>query len=431
MEHLRDKTRQYAVDKTAAIEMQNKSQGWSDTAKTLSAASSVLNNIKAGRDIITKGERDQATSDLANATADADLIVKRYQHDFGERIIEPDIAEQFKREISGALTSRRGDYRWEEAQQIYDAGMDKYITGAVRGNEVFAQAARFKREDEEARVASEARTAKAKRDIQMATNIVEPYFSSAAALGAVGREDIFRDLTASTFESLDKVLEDEQIPQERLLKKKAIVDGGVMAWFEGAILSKNSDIAKRADFALNDLEAFENTVPAEYLESNIEIQKELYMRSLLDKKNAAQRNLLTAGGDEKRQYEEELKKIDKDIKSLEEDNQIDGQNFDKVATEKLRTDLLREMTPKLTVALETERLEAIRAEQAAQRARFGEALSRPGSSYLLPMGRPANFFNTEDASMRVAKVKSLFAAKSPPTTIEDELPKPLVIGICD
>ena len=339
MELLREKKRQYLADTSASDRLQRQANFFGDVAKVAGATSNITSSINTIQQNRERAATKQAQSDLTAHEKEAQAAVEDLRSRYGEKIT----SEKGQQAIRDALAKIRRKYRPEYDDErtgaAYDRLADEYTNTVIDENYLYATRAKIKRQDEERKAAERERATAIKSAANTVQQLGDIYIQQAGELGKSGAIEDSHQFTSDMSKQLDKVL--EKVPGTPLQKaegKLSILTGAELNKFVGGLSSEDPAVAGQTDLALHDVQEFEKFVSPEFVDASINYRKadqlDKWGRERAQLKNQA----MTLAGANKAQIEKRIKEIDDKILSLDEKNEIDGENFG----DKVKKDLMSE-----------------------------------------------------------------------------------------
>ena len=270
MEHLRDKTRQYTADQTAAIKLNNQAAGVGDLRQTINVVSSALRAMAKNVGAEESAAESQAKKDLSNAQTEATAKILEYQNKYGENAASPENQEVLKQELATHFSSKRGNYKYDSASAVYDTGMDDFINRTVAANHVYATKARIERTAKEKRAAASAEAAAAKQFSEGYGGVAVPFIQQAGQLGLEGDIETMSQLTEEVLPALGEMLEGANLtPLQREIAIARTLEGAVQNNIVQGLSSPREDVRLATNLALNDQAEFERVIPASYINNHV------------------------------------------------------------------------------------------------------------------------------------------------------------------
>ena len=270
MEHLRDKTRQYTADQTAAIKLNNQAAGVGDLRQTINVVSSALRAMAKNVGAEESAAESQAEKDLSNAQTEATVKILEYQNKYGENAASPENQEVLKQELATHFSSKRGNYKYDSASAVYDTGMDDFINRTVAANHVYATKARIERTAKEKRAAASAEAAAAKQFSEGYGGVAVPFIQQAGQLGLEGDIETMSQLTEEVLPALGEMLEGANLtPLQREIAIARTLEGAVQNNIVQGLSSPREDVRLATNLALNDQAEFERVIPASYINNHV------------------------------------------------------------------------------------------------------------------------------------------------------------------
>ena len=349
---LRDQKRQYSADLRGAIKLSNQAQGWSDVSRVASTLSSISSSIERADLARQKQADQQAQSDLSAHEKEAQSIVADLRNKYGEKIT----SEKGQQAVRDALGKHFRNYRPEydngRTGASYDTGADTYINKVIDENYLYATKAKISRQNAERQAAQTAARQAMRNSANNVAKIGDLYIQQAGELGKYGANKDFRALTTDLDSDVSKALEKvPATPAQRDAMKMSIYDAAVQNHIINALSSEDDAVAEEMDLALHDQEKFDKTFPAEYVAGHIQIAKDQQIRQWENERDRLANAAQTADGGARKDIEKQIKAIDKKITALNDENKIDGQNFD----DKVKSDM-REGLSEVTKPMVKQRL---------------------------------------------------------------------------
>ena len=261
VELLRDPLRNYEADKTGAIKIENVASAIGDAAQVTSTASSIISNASRIRQNMAQGDIEQATRNLEIPEAElAAWNAKQLQS--GVIPDSTEYQEKYRQEAEKIFGKYNKDVKWQEAKDVYTKGKKDFIEKGIAAN---------------IRYAAQQRAAKAAAgqttQLQTADTLVNDYFQKMRSIGEAGNVSDGQGLTTETLAEISKAIGSAGTPQQRADALAQVASRGAMEWAVG--LSQNNP--ELIDAVLNDDEAFEKYIPAEFREITIDQWRQIQL----------------------------------------------------------------------------------------------------------------------------------------------------------
>lgn len=250
VELLRDPLRNYEADRTGAIKIDNVASAIGDAAQVTSTASSIISNASRIRQNMAQGDIEQATRNLEVPEAElAAWNAKQLQS--GVIPDSTEFQEKYRQEAEKIFGKYNKDVKWQEAKDVYTKGKKDFIEKGIAANIRYAAQQR-----------AEKAAAGQTTQLQTADTLVNDYFQKMRSIGEAGNVSDGQGLTTETLAEISKAIGSAGTPQQRADALAQVASRGAMEWAVG--LSQNNP--ELIDAILNDDEAFEKYIPAEFRE---------------------------------------------------------------------------------------------------------------------------------------------------------------------
>lgn len=375
---LRDQKRQYSADLRTSIKLSNQAQGWSDVSKVAGTLSSISSSIERA-DLARQKQADkQAQSDLSAHEKEAQSIVADLRNKYGENITSEKGQQAVRDALGKHFRNYRPEYDSGRTGASYDTGADTYINKVIDENYLYATKAKIGRQNAERQAAQTAARQAMRNSANNVAQIGDLYIQQAGELGKYGANKDFGAFTKDTITNLDKILEKAPgTPEQKSGMKLSFLSAGVANNIASGLSSEDMQIREKTDLMLHDQEEFNNNMPAEYLDASVEFAKSKQLNQWEQERAVLKNALLTAVPSNKKNIEKQIAELDGKIATLNDKDEIDGENFGDKVKHDLRVGLLEQATPLANKMLEDRSLEMRIAAQQKQKEDAAFAAMQP------------------------------------------------------
>lgn len=328
VELLRDPLRNYEADRTGAIKIENVASAIGDAAQVTSTASSIISNASRIRQNMAQGDIEQATRNLEVPEAElAAWNAKQLQS--GVIPDSTEYQEKYRQEAEKIFGKYNKDVKWQEAKDVYTKGKKDFIEKGIAANIRYAAQQR-----------AEKAAAGQTTQLQTADTLVNDYFQKMRSIGEAGNVSDGQGLTTETLAEISKAIGSAGTPQQRADALAQVASRGAMEWAVG--LSQNNP--ELIDAILNDDEAFEKYIPAEFRE----ITTDQWRQIQLDMWNN-QITLLKSELQTTHEKSSRAKELNSHIKYYQKqiDEFSENKDFDKIAVTEMRKAFKQAVEPSI------------------------------------------------------------------------------------
>lgn len=333
---LREKKRQYIADKTEAIKIGQQAQFWGDVSKVVGAVSSITGSMATIENNRERAAQKQAQSDLSAHENEAKAIIEDLRNKYGESITS-DKGQQAVRDALGKhFRNYRPQYDNDRTGSAYDMGADKYVIDVIDQNYLYATRTKINRQNAE-RAAAEKRQQMSMKNQSAYNDLGQELIAQAGNLGSYGAHKDVDTLGSDVDGNIDEIL--KKIPgtsAQKMEAKAGLYNAAMQSQAVGALTSSDPAVAEQMNLALNNQEVFDKTFSDTLIQPQIENVKNNVVKKLTDEKNSLETELMVSAGKNKKEIENKIKKLDKQISNLVEKDEFEGKNFSSAIRENLR-----------------------------------------------------------------------------------------------